>query len=106
MHTGAANGGRGGRTKAKEREEGCALGTRVTPFLDDPLVFANCLGDVSPSPSPLTLPPRLTTSWGKADSAGRQLRCKNAQAAVRHDWKYDAFELSPEIPRPFPDGIG
>lgn len=33
MHTGAANGGRGGRTKAKEREEGCALGTRVTPFL-------------------------------------------------------------------------
>lgn len=36
MHTGAANEGRGGRTKAKEREEGCALGARVTPFLDGP----------------------------------------------------------------------
>jgi len=50
----AANGGRGGRA-AKEREEGARTGRALPPFLAGPLVFANCLGDVSlrhPSPSP------------------------------------------------------
>lgn len=57
--TGAANVGRGGHA-AKEREEGARFGARVLPpFLAGPLVFANCLEDVS-----RRHPSRLTTSQG------------------------------------------
>lgn len=49
VHAGVANGGRGGHTRRNERKVR-ARGPRVLlpfSFIADPLVFANCLEDVS-----------------------------------------------------------